>query len=201
MRFAKTILIILFSMLGALTTARATTQIHINLSTQTMQVKSSSGSCFRWPISTARSGYSTPRGSYAPTGLQRMHYSKKYHMSPMPYSIFFRGGYAIHGTYATGSLGKAGLAWLRAPGRVTPRSSIIWCRARAAAFPSRARLPAPPASPALIAAPGQCWQVNSVTVTRKPWPTRPGIIRHFPEREELAGFSSAYPYSYYYGGF
>jgi hypothetical protein len=35
-----------------------------------------------------------------------MHYSRKYHMSPMPYSIFFRGGYAIHGTYATGALGR-----------------------------------------------------------------------------------------------
>ena len=31
---------------------------------------------------------------------------RKYHMSPMPHSIFFRGGYAIHGTYATGSLGR-----------------------------------------------------------------------------------------------
>ena len=105
MRFAKSILVILFSILGALTTARATTQIHIDLTTQTMHVESSSGS-YTWPVSTARSGYSTPRGSYAPTGLQRMHYSKKYHMSPMPYSIFFRGGYAIHGTYATGALGR-----------------------------------------------------------------------------------------------
>ena len=35
-----------------------------------------------------------------------MHYSQKYHMSPMPYSIFFRGGYAIHGTYSTAELGR-----------------------------------------------------------------------------------------------
>ncbi len=35
-----------------------------------------------------------------------MHYSRKYHMSPMPYSIFFAGGYAIHGTYATAYLGR-----------------------------------------------------------------------------------------------
>jgi hypothetical protein len=105
MRFAKTILVILFSLLGAVTAARATTYIHIDLSSQTMHVQSSTGS-YTWPVSTARSGYSTPRGSYAPTGLQRMHYSKKYHMSPMPYSIFFRGGYAIHGTYATGALGR-----------------------------------------------------------------------------------------------
>lgn len=85
--------------------AGATATIHIDLSSQRMHVESSSGS-YDWPVSTARSGYYTPRGSFAPTGLQRMHYSKKYHNSPMPYSIFFRGGYAIHGTGATGSLGR-----------------------------------------------------------------------------------------------
>jgi hypothetical protein len=87
------------------TVAEARVRVHIDLSSQRMSVQSSSGS-YVWPVSTARAGYSTPRGSYAPTSLQRMHYSKKYHNSPMPYSIFFRGGYAIHGTYATGALGR-----------------------------------------------------------------------------------------------
>ena len=91
-----------FASVGA---AYATARIHIDLSTQTMHVDSSSGS-YSWPVSTARAGYSTPRGYFAPTGLQRMHYSRKYHMSPMPHSIFFRGGYAIHGSYATGMLGR-----------------------------------------------------------------------------------------------
>ena len=95
-------ILFLFASVGA---ANATANIHIDLSTQTMHVRSSSGS-YSWPVSTARSGYSTPRGSFAPTGMQAMHYSRKYHMSPMPYSIFFRGGYAIHGTYATGALGS-----------------------------------------------------------------------------------------------
>jgi hypothetical protein len=85
--------------------ANATVHIQIDLSNQRMQVNSSSGS-YNWAVSTARSGYSTPRGSYAPTSLQRMHYSRKYDMSPMPHSIFFRGGYAIHGSYATRSLGR-----------------------------------------------------------------------------------------------
>jgi hypothetical protein len=95
--------------LGALVafgaSAHATVQIHIDLSSQRMHVTSSSGS-YTWPVSTARSGYTTPRGSYAPTSLQRMHYSRKYDNSPMPHSIFFRGGYAIHGSYATRSLGR-----------------------------------------------------------------------------------------------
>lgn len=85
--------------------AQAKVQIHIDLSSQRMTVNSSSGT-YVWPVSTARSGYVTPRGSYAPYSLQRMHYSRKYHMSPMPHSIFFRGGYAIHGTYATSQLGR-----------------------------------------------------------------------------------------------
>ncbi len=76
--------------------ASARVKVAIDLTNQRMYVTSSTGS-YVWPVSTARSGYVTPRGSYAPTSLQRMHYSRKYHMSPMPHSIFFRGGYAIHG--------------------------------------------------------------------------------------------------------
>lgn len=85
--------------------AAATVAVAIDLTSQRMHVDSSSGS-YDWPISSARSGFYTPGGSFAPTHLERMHYSKKYHMSPMPYSIFFRGGFAIHGTYSTGELGR-----------------------------------------------------------------------------------------------
>ena len=90
---------------GWLSPAQALVRIHVDLSAQQMQVDAD-GASYSWPISTAASGYVTPRGSFAPTSLQRMHYSHKYHMSPMPYSIFFLGGYAIHGTYATGYLGR-----------------------------------------------------------------------------------------------
>jgi L,D-transpeptidase catalytic domain len=85
--------------------AWAYTNIHIDLSTQTMHVTSSRGS-YTWPVSTARSGYVTPRGSFSPKSLQSIHYSQKYDNAPMPHSIFFSGGYAIHGSYATGSLGS-----------------------------------------------------------------------------------------------
>ncbi len=102
-------LVALFLTVGALfavpVAAQARVQINIDLSTQRMEVTSSQGS-YSWPISSARSGYVTPRGTYSPTSLQTMHYSKKYHNSPMPHSIFFAGGYAIHGTYATGALGR-----------------------------------------------------------------------------------------------
>jgi hypothetical protein len=85
--------------------AEARVHIDIDLGSQTMRVSSNSGD-YVWPVSTARSGYVTPRGHYHATGLQRMHYSRKYDMSPMPHSIFFNGGYAIHGTYETAHLGR-----------------------------------------------------------------------------------------------
>ncbi|MDE2577664.1 MAG: L,D-transpeptidase [Hyphomicrobiales bacterium] len=93
------------ALFGLAVAAQARVYVHINLSTQRMTVQSSSGS-YNWAVSTARSGYSTPRGSYSPKRLEAMHYSKKYHMSPMPHSIFFRGGYAIHGTYSVSQLGR-----------------------------------------------------------------------------------------------
>jgi hypothetical protein len=86
--------------------AAAAVGISVDLSSQTMRVTGDSGEQYVWPVSTARSGFATPRGTYRPTSLQRMHYSRKYHMSPMPHSIFFRGGYAIHGTYETRALGR-----------------------------------------------------------------------------------------------
>ena len=38
--------------------------------------------------------------------MHTMWYSRKYDNSPMPHSIFFHGGYAIHGTDAVKSLGR-----------------------------------------------------------------------------------------------
>jgi hypothetical protein len=35
-----------------------------------------------------------------------MHYSKQYHFSPMPYSVFFNEGVAVHGTGDLGNLGR-----------------------------------------------------------------------------------------------
>lgn len=86
--------------------AEAAVDIAIDVSSQTMRVTTSSGERFVWPVSTARSGYVTPNGVYRPQRLARMHYSRKYNMSPMPHSIFFRGGYAIHGTGAVKQLGR-----------------------------------------------------------------------------------------------
>ena len=82
-------------------------RIDIDLSSQTMRVDGGFWSRHTWRVSTARPGYRTPVGRYRPTRLERIWYSSKYENSPMPYSIFFLGGYAIHGTYEVKRLGRA----------------------------------------------------------------------------------------------
>ncbi len=81
-------------------------EARIDVSKQTMTVSEGGQVLYRWPVSTARKGYYTPRGSYRPTRMHKMWYSRKYDMSPMPYSVFFRGGYAIHGTNYVKHLGR-----------------------------------------------------------------------------------------------
>jgi len=86
--------------------AEAGVTARIDLSSQRMQVYSNGKLAYTWAVSTARRGYRTPTGTYRPQRMHKMWYSRKYHMSPMPHSIFFRGGYAIHGTNAVRSLGR-----------------------------------------------------------------------------------------------
>jgi hypothetical protein len=86
--------------------ASATVNISVNLATQRMNVTTSSGESYNWAISSGRMGFVTPRGTYRPQSLRRMHYSSKYNNAPMPHSIFFHKGWAIHGTSAVGDLGR-----------------------------------------------------------------------------------------------
>jgi lipoprotein-anchoring transpeptidase ErfK/SrfK len=86
--------------------ASANVNVHIDISSQTMTVSVDGWYYATWKVSTARDGYWTPRGSFRPWGLKRMYYSRKYDNSPMPYSVFFKGGYAIHGTGSIRSLGR-----------------------------------------------------------------------------------------------
>lgn len=77
----------------------------INVSEQTMQVIRYGRVIYTWRVSTARRGYVTPTGSWRPKRMHRMWYSRKYDMSPMPYAVFYNGGYAVHGTNAVSRLG------------------------------------------------------------------------------------------------
>ena len=102
----KKILIAAASLLFMSTLAKAEDVIiTVDVSEQAMLVETPTDS-FIWPVSTARKGYHTPRGVYQPYRMAKMHYSKKYDNAPMPNSIFFNGGYAIHATYDIKRLGR-----------------------------------------------------------------------------------------------
>jgi lipoprotein-anchoring transpeptidase ErfK/SrfK len=70
----------------------------VDISSQTMEVSVDGRTAFEWKVSTAGKGYVTPRGAFKPTRMHEMWYSKKYGNAPMPHSVFFHGGYAVHAT-------------------------------------------------------------------------------------------------------
>lgn len=70
----------------------------INIGEQTMTVAEDGIVQYRWKVSTARRGYHTPVGNYKALWLSKDHRSRKYNNAPMPYAVFFKGGYAVHGT-------------------------------------------------------------------------------------------------------
>jgi len=98
-------LLVIFAILFS-TSAFADYNIVISKRTQTMNVYQDRELIESWPVSTARRGYSTPSGVFRPYSYQPMHYSRKYDNAPMPHSIFFSGGYAIHATPHVGNLGR-----------------------------------------------------------------------------------------------
>ncbi len=88
---------------------RPTITAVIDLSDQKMELtiaRADTTELYRFPVSTGRTGYATPPGTFQPTWLNRMHYSKKYDNAPMPYAVFFNGGIAVHGTEHVRRLGS-----------------------------------------------------------------------------------------------
>ena len=87
-------------------TAQARVTAKIDLSSQRMTVYVNGVPHYRWRVSTGKRGYRTPTGRFRPTFMKRYHESTIYNNAPMPYSIFFNGGIAVHGTYHTRRLGR-----------------------------------------------------------------------------------------------
>lgn len=92
--------------LCAIATAQAGVVVTVDKSAQRLSVEVDGFNRYQWPVSTARMGYLTPNGSYRPQRLAVKWFSRKYDWSPMPHSIFFNGGYAIHGSYEIKRLGS-----------------------------------------------------------------------------------------------
>ncbi|MGX7875268.1 L,D-transpeptidase [Mesorhizobium sp. ORM6] len=78
----------------------------VSLSQQVMEVSVDGRPTFAWKVSTGDRAHVTPTGSFRPTRMHEMWYSKKYDNAPMPHSVFFSGGYAVHATYAIKRLGR-----------------------------------------------------------------------------------------------
>jgi hypothetical protein len=85
--------------------AEAKLDILVDKATQRMLVIQDGYMRYIWPVSTGRDEMATPNGVYTPQRLERSWFSSAYYNSPMPYSIFFHNGYAIHGSYAINQLG------------------------------------------------------------------------------------------------
>jgi lipoprotein-anchoring transpeptidase ErfK/SrfK len=78
----------------------------VSLSQQTMEVLVDGRPTFAWKVSTGGRGHVTPTGSFKPTRMHQMWYSRKYDNAPMPHSVFFKGGYAVHATNFVKRLGR-----------------------------------------------------------------------------------------------
>lgn len=78
----------------------------VSISQQKMEVTVHGRPTFEWKVSTGAAGYRTPTGTFKPTRMHRMWRSRKYDNAPMPHSIFFHGGYAVHATDAIKRLGR-----------------------------------------------------------------------------------------------
>lgn len=92
--------------IGASQGLAASLVAQVDVASQTMTVTRHGRVIHVWKVSTARRGYVTPRGSWRPKSLHRMWYSRKYDNAPMPWAVFYHGGYAVHGTGAVKNLGR-----------------------------------------------------------------------------------------------
>jgi hypothetical protein len=105
MRRHAAILAATLAWLISIESAEAKLDILVDKATQRMLVIQDGYVRYMWPVSTGRDEMATPNGVYTPQRLERNWFSSAYYNSPMPYSIFFHNGYAIHGSYAIDRLG------------------------------------------------------------------------------------------------
>jgi lipoprotein-anchoring transpeptidase ErfK/SrfK len=96
-------LFVAISMLVLSGAARADIVVRVDKSSQRMSVIVNGEHRYTWAVSTGV--YGTPSGTFRPQSLARYHRSTIYNNAPMPYSIFYDGNFAIHGTTHVSQLG------------------------------------------------------------------------------------------------
>jgi lipoprotein-anchoring transpeptidase ErfK/SrfK len=100
---AAAMAVVAISMLASPGDARADVLVRIDKSSQRMSVIVNGEHRHTWAVSTGI--YGTPSGTFRPQSLARHHRSTLYNNAPMPYSIFYDGNFAIHGTTHVSRLG------------------------------------------------------------------------------------------------
>lgn len=78
----------------------------VSISEQIIRIYHEGRHIYTWPVSTAKAPKITPLGRFTPEFLSRDHKSSLYGGAPMPWAVFYRGNYAIHGTNQIKRLGK-----------------------------------------------------------------------------------------------
>ncbi len=100
---------VLVMMLAAVTTAQSTAHaevvVRVDKAAQRMHVLVDGQVRHKFVVSTGLAG-GPPTGTFRPQRLERSWHSRLFNMAPMPYSIFFHGNFAIHGTNAISKLGR-----------------------------------------------------------------------------------------------
>jgi len=132
--------------------ARADILVRIDQSAQQMTVVIDGAPAHHWSISTGRDGYRTLNGSFRAIRLERVYYSKKFDDAPMPNSVFFYGGYAIHGTMEEGKLGRPASHGCVRLARVNAETLFGLVRARGMSN-TRSTIPIAPRTPIVATAP------------------------------------------------
>ena len=104
----RVVLVSILMMIGLMTAPSfaALVEARVDLSEQKMRVYKNGKLKYVWAVSTARRGKVTPTGTWRAKWLSKNHKSSRYNNAPMPYSIFYSGHFAIHGTNQISRLGR-----------------------------------------------------------------------------------------------
>ena len=106
MKFRAMMFAALIAVLVVPSAQAASVVARVDKSSQTMTVYHHGKVIGQWPVSTARAGKVTPSGTWTAKSMKRYHRSSRYNNAPMPYSIFYNGHFAIHGTNQVKRLGR-----------------------------------------------------------------------------------------------
>jgi lipoprotein-anchoring transpeptidase ErfK/SrfK len=104
-RAAAAVLFLVLAISMAADRANADVYITVSKATQRMTVFVDGKPRYNWAVSTGLNG-GPPSGTFRPQRLEKMWHSRTYDWSPMPHSIFFHPGFAIHGTGYVSRLGR-----------------------------------------------------------------------------------------------